>query len=63
MKESTVRLAMANVENGAVAVERVHEIVSLYPEEDTLNATKLPVEELWPERGEIVFEDYSMRYS
>ncbi|KAG8729967.1 hypothetical protein FRC10_003265, partial [Ceratobasidium sp. 414] len=51
------------VENGAVAVERVHEIITLQPEPDPGKANDLHLGDVWPPRGEITFEDYTMSYS
>lgn len=56
--------AFANVENGAVAIERINEFVNLPPEEkdpqpfDVENKT----ERSWPSAGTLEFLNYSMRY-
>lgn len=49
-----------NLENGAVAVERVREIAGLEAELDEGHST---VSNNWPTEGSISFEDFSMRYS
>ncbi|KAF8596483.1 P-loop containing nucleoside triphosphate hydrolase protein, partial [Ceratobasidium sp. AG-I] len=56
-------MGWTEVENGGVAVERIYEVVSLKREPETQSENKLPIEELWPQHGEIAFEKYSMRYA
>ncbi len=46
-----------------MAVERVHEIIALEPESDPGKANDLHLGDVWPPRGEIAFEDYTMSYS
>ncbi|KAG9093810.1 hypothetical protein FRC06_011370 [Ceratobasidium sp. 370] len=63
MLSSNLLMMWGEVENGAVAVERVHEIITLEPEPDPGKANDLQLGDDWPPRGEIMFEDYTMSYS
>ncbi|CAL1703415.1 unnamed protein product [Somion occarium] len=60
---SLLLMTFANLENGSVAVSRIHEVVSL-PPEDTSTSTKvsLSVPTNWPSTGEIKFENVQLQY-
>ncbi|PVD27618.1 hypothetical protein C0Q70_12784 [Pomacea canaliculata] len=52
---------MIDVETNIVSVERVKEYSELEPEAPWINPLQRP-EHSWPERGQVVFSDYSTRY-
>ncbi|QRV78605.1 multidrug resistance-associated 5 isoform X1 [Ceratobasidium sp. AG-Ba] len=56
-------LLTAEVENGAVAVERIHKIATLESEADAGRIITPPKKGMWPMRSSIVSENYSMRYA
>lgn len=60
---SNLLLAWTRVENGVVAIERVHEIVEVPGEEDR-HLTPKAMEELngWPSTGRVEFENVTVRY-
>ncbi|KAG8724645.1 hypothetical protein FRC09_016190 [Ceratobasidium sp. 395] len=60
---SQLLLNWGQVENGAVAVERLYEIVSLDAEPDLEKESDSVVGDSWPVHGEIAFEGYTMSYS
>ncbi|QRV93384.1 ABC transporter [Ceratobasidium sp. AG-Ba] len=60
---SFMLMSWADAENGAVAVERVHEIATLDPEPDRGRLRIDSSKQAWPVHGSIVFDHYSMRYS
>ncbi|KAG8783640.1 hypothetical protein FRC12_019495 [Ceratobasidium sp. 428] len=60
---SQLLLTWGQVENGAVAVERLYEIVSLDAEPDLEKENDSVVGDSWPVHGEIAFEGYTMSYS
>ena len=41
-------------------MSRIHEIVTLPPENDKAQSAEVPAE--WPSRGEIVFDDVKLQY-
>ncbi|KAG9077703.1 hypothetical protein FS749_010374 [Ceratobasidium sp. UAMH 11750] len=63
MFSSNLLMMWGEVENGAVAVERVHEIIALEPEPDPGKANDLELGDAWPPCGEITFDSYTMSYS
>lgn len=52
----------ANLENGSVAVSRIHEIASLPAEENSVAKGTSPKMGQWPSAGEIKFEDVRLTY-
>ncbi|KAG8785249.1 hypothetical protein FRC12_017815 [Ceratobasidium sp. 428] len=60
---SQLLLSWGQVENGAVAVERLYEIVSLHAEPDLEKENNSATGDSWPAHGEIAFEGYTMSYS
>ncbi|KAG9081985.1 hypothetical protein FS749_007246 [Ceratobasidium sp. UAMH 11750] len=63
MLSSNLLMNWGEVENGAVAVERIHEIITLEPEPDPGKANDLQLGDIWPPCGKITFEDYTLSYS
>ena len=52
---------MAELEKSIVSVERVREYQAT-PQEAAFNLPDIDPEPSWPQRGEIIFEDYATRY-
>ncbi|KAH9920611.1 P-loop containing nucleoside triphosphate hydrolase protein [Fomitopsis serialis] len=57
---SALLMCLAEVENGSVSISRIHEIVTLPPEEDS--AAYVAFDENWPSAGSVEFKGVSMRY-
>jgi len=57
---SVLLMCLADVENGSVSIARIHEIVTLPPEEDS--AAYGATDENWPSTGSVEFKGVSMRY-
>ncbi|KAK7692904.1 hypothetical protein QCA50_004540 [Cerrena zonata] len=53
-------LSLGLIENGSVAVSRIHEIVTLPAESDKAKSAEVPAE--WPSQGEITFDNVKLRY-
>ncbi|XP_050310916.1 multidrug resistance-associated protein 1 isoform X2 [Anthonomus grandis grandis] len=51
----------SDVETNIVAVERIKEYAEI-PQEAAWELTNQNVSKVWPERGEVAFKDYSVRY-
>lgn len=52
----------AEVENNMNATERIHHYGTQIEQEEQQNAQREPMRPSWPERGEIEFQEVSMRY-
>ncbi|KAK7689002.1 hypothetical protein QCA50_007693 [Cerrena zonata] len=59
---SLLLMTFANLENGSVAVSRIHEIASLPAEENSVAKGTSPKMGQWPSAGEIKFEDVRLTY-
>lgn len=54
----------SQIENGSISLRRIHEMATLQPERDS-QATDIVVPSkkgMWPAKGSIVFEEFSMKY-
>ncbi|XP_065206378.1 multidrug resistance-associated protein 1-like [Planococcus citri] len=49
------------VEDGIIAVERISEYLA-YPQEPDWDESSVSVSDTWPDKGEIIFHDYKLRY-
>lgn len=52
--------SLARIENGSIAVSRIHEVATLSKEPDRAQLTDAPAE--WPSQGEVVFDNVKLRY-
>ncbi|CAL1707862.1 unnamed protein product [Somion occarium] len=57
---SALLMSLALIENGTVAVSRIHEIATLPPEPDDAKDAITPVD--WPQEGTVVFDNVQLRY-
>ncbi|KAJ6583769.1 P-loop containing nucleoside triphosphate hydrolase protein [Mycena sp. CBHHK59/15] len=57
---SSLLTYLADVENGSVAISRIHEIATLPAEEVSAPPAEAPAD--WPSRGDLAFEDVQLSY-
>lgn len=62
---STFLMRWADIENGTVSLERIHDIVSLPPEDNRVpnkGMSPTSIEKQWSPMGSVVFQDVTLRY-
>ena len=62
---STFLMRWADIENGTVSLERIHDIVSLPPEDNQVpnkGMSPTSIEKQWSPMGSVVFQDVTLRY-
>ena len=52
--------SLALIENGSVAVSRIHEVATLLEEPDRAQLSDTPAD--WPSQGEVIFDNVKLRY-